>query len=84
MSHINYPLVGDPMYGGRFRLPKNTSEKMQQVLKNFRRQALHAKKLELWHPSTGEHCSWEIDLPEDMQQLLAVLTRDADRYDYEL
>lgn len=84
MSHINYPLVGDPMYGGRFRLPKNTSEKMQQVLKNFRRQALHAKKLELWHPATGEHCSWEIDLPDDMQQLLAVLTRDADRYDYEL
>ncbi len=84
MSHINYPLVGDPMYGGRFRLPKNTSEKMQQVLKNFRRQALHAKKLELWHPATGEHCSWEIDLPSDLQQLLAVLTRDADRYDYEL
>lgn len=84
MSHINYPLVGDPMYGGRFRLPKNTSERMQLTLKNFRRQALHAKKLELWHPATGEHCSWEIDLPEDMQQLLEVLKRDADRYDYEL
>jgi len=84
MSHINYPLVGDPLYGGRFRLPKNTSEKMQAVLKSFHRQALHAKKLELWHPATGEHCSWEIDLPADMQQLLSVLTRDADKYDYEL
>ena len=63
MSHIKYPLVGDPLYGGRFRLPKNCSERMVQTLKGFRRQALHAKKLELWHPYTGEHCSWEIDLP---------------------
>ena len=84
MAHINYPLVGDPLYGGRFRLPKNTSEKMQSVLKNFRRQALHAKKLELWHPATGEHCSWEIDLPADLQQLVNVLQRDAEKYDYEL
>ena len=28
--------------------------------------------------------AWEVDLPEDMQQLLAVLKRDAERYDYEL
>jgi len=84
MSHIKYPLVGDPLYGGRFRLPKNCSERMVQTLKGFRRQALHAKKLELWHPYTGEHCSWEIDLPDDMQRLLTVLDKDATKYDYEL
>ena len=84
MAHIKYPLVGDPLYGGRFRLPKNCSERMVQTLKGFRRQALHAKKLELWHPFTGEHCSWEIDLPEDMQRLLTVLDKDATKYDYEL
>jgi 23S rRNA pseudouridine1911/1915/1917 synthase len=84
MAHIKYPLVGDPLYGGRFRLPKNCSERMVQTLKGFRRQALHAKKLELWHPFTGEHCSWEIDLPDDMQRLLTVLDKDATKYDYEL
>lgn len=84
MAHIGFPLIGDPMYGGRFRLPKNTSEKMQEVLKAFRRQALHAKKLELWHPATGEHCSWEIDLPDDMTRLLDVLKRDSVKFDYEL
>lgn len=84
MAHINYPLIGDPLYGGRFRMPKGASGAMQRVLKGFRRQALHAKKLELYHPESGELMSWEIDLPEDMQQLLAVLKKDAQEYDYEL
>lgn len=84
MAHINYPIVGDQLYAGRFRLPKNISEKMRMLLKNFKRQALHAKALQLWHPYTREHCSWEIDLPEDMQGLLAVLKADANKHDYEL
>ncbi|KAA0876343.1 23S rRNA pseudouridine(1911/1915/1917) synthase RluD [Nitrincola tapanii] len=84
MAHIHYPLVGDPLYGGRFRLPKGCSERMERVLRNFRRQALHAKKLELWHPETGQQMSWEIDLPQDMQQLLTVLKSDAEHFDYEL
>ncbi len=79
MSHINYPLVGDQLYGGRFRLPKSISESLQEGLRNFQRQALHAKKLELWHPETGELVSWEIDLPDDMQQLLALLKADKER-----
>lgn len=76
MSYIGYPLVGDQLYGGRFRLPKGASEELQQVLKGFRRQALHAKKLELHHPATGELMSWEVDLPADLQQLLAALEAD--------
>ncbi|WP_432697514.1 23S rRNA pseudouridine(1911/1915/1917) synthase RluD [Marinobacterium sp. YM272] len=84
MAHIKYPLVGDPLYGGRFQLPKGCSGAMREVLKNFKRQALHAKRLELWHPASGEPMAWEIDLPEDMQRLLAVLKRDAETYDYEL
>lgn len=77
MSYIGYPLVGDQLYGGRFRLPKGASERLQQTLKTFKRQALHAKKLELWHPITGEQMSWEVDLPDDLQQLLSVLESDA-------
>lgn len=77
MSHIHYPLVGDPLYGGRFRQPKGISYELQEALRGFQRQALHAKKLELFHPQSGELMSWEVDLPEDMQQLLAVLKDDA-------
>lgn len=84
MSHIGYPLIGDPQYGGRFRMPKGCSEEMIDELRGFKRQALHAKRLELWHPETGQQMEWEVDLPADMQHLLAVLQQDAQEYEYEL
>lgn len=76
MAFIQYPLVGDPQYGGRLKMPKACSPELQEALRNFRRQALHAKKLELSHPITGEWMEWEIDLPDDMKELLEVLKRD--------
>lgn len=76
MAHIQYPLVGDPQYGGRLKMPKACSPELQEALRTFRRQALHAKKLELAHPTTGEWMEWEVDLPEDMQHLLDVLKQD--------
>lgn len=84
MSYINYPLIGDQLYGGRFRLPKGISEEVQELLRGFKRQALHAKKLELWHPRTGELISWEVDLPEDMQMLIEALKKDAVNSDVDL
>lgn len=83
MSYINYPLVGDQLYGGRFRLPKGVSPQLLEKLKGFKRQALHAKRLELFHPSTGELMAWEVDLPDDMQSLLKSLKRDADHHEIE-
>ncbi|WP_286240295.1 23S rRNA pseudouridine(1911/1915/1917) synthase RluD [Neptuniibacter halophilus] len=82
MAHINYPLVGDQLYGGRFRLPKGCSDEMIETLRQFKRQALHAKKLELWHPDSGELVSWEVDLPADFQHLLDVLQRDAEQQEF--
>lgn len=76
MAHINYPLVGDQVYGGRFQLPAGCSEKLAQALREFKRQALHAAKLGLEHPVTGEYREWEQPLPEDMLQLLSVLAED--------
>ncbi|WOD06438.1 23S rRNA pseudouridine(1911/1915/1917) synthase RluD [Marinomonas sp. GJ51-6] len=76
MAFIQYPLVGDPQYGGRLKMPKACSEELQEGLRNFRRQALHAKRLELAHPITGEWMEWEVDLPEDMQHLLGALKKD--------
>ncbi|NQZ54309.1 MAG: 23S rRNA pseudouridine(1911/1915/1917) synthase RluD [Piscirickettsiaceae bacterium] len=76
MSHIRYPLVGDPVYGGRIRLPKGASEQTIEVLQGFRRQALHAGLLGFIHPATEQEVSWTIDMPEDMQKILAVLAKD--------
>ena len=76
MAHIRYPLLGDPAYGGRLRLPKGASEQCHEMLKAFRRQALHAGSLGFIHPKTQQEVSWKIDMPEDMQQILAILTHD--------
>ena len=76
MAHINYPLVGDPVYGGRFQLPAGCSEKLEQALRGFKRQALHATLLGLVHPETGDYQEWQQPVPEDMQNLLDALAED--------
>ncbi|WP_446808944.1 23S rRNA pseudouridine(1911/1915/1917) synthase RluD [Methylomonas sp. 2BW1-5-20] len=73
MSHINYPLVGDQVYGGRFQMPADCNPALAEALRNFKRQALHAAKLGLEHPETGEYCEWEQAIPEDMKNLLKLL-----------
>ena len=73
MAHIKYPIVGDDVYAGRLRLHKGASEELQDCIKAFGRQALHAKELELLHPTTGELIGWSSELPEDMLNLLEAL-----------
>ncbi|MEJ2692251.1 MAG: 23S rRNA pseudouridine(1911/1915/1917) synthase RluD [Candidatus Thiodiazotropha sp.] len=77
MAHIRFPLVGDPLYGGRLKLPADADARLTEVLRGFRRQALHARRLTLQHPESGKSCSWEAPLPDDMERLLAVLEADA-------
>ncbi|MEN8261576.1 MAG: pseudouridine synthase, partial [Pseudomonadota bacterium] len=76
MAHIHFPLVGDPVYGGRFRLPPGCGEMLEMQLRAFRRQALHAAKLGLIHPGSGEYCEWQSPLPADMDNLLMELEAD--------
>ena len=76
MAHINYPLVGDPVYGGRMQVPRAASPALIELLKNFRRQALHARRLTLLHPESGEEMSWDVSVPEDFAELLRVLRAD--------
>ena len=73
LSHIGYPLMGDPMYGGKVRFPKKADVILKEAIVNFKRQALHARKLTLTHPISGELMSWKAPLPEDMLALLGVL-----------
>ena len=73
MSHIKYPIVGDTTYAGRSRIPAGASQTLADALKMFPRQALHARRLGLYHPVSGEYMEWEAELPDDMQELLLQL-----------
>ncbi len=80
MSHINHPLVGDPVYGGRLRPIRNASKELSDYLRTFRRQALHATMLKLVHPITGEEMEWHSPIPEDMVELINVLRIDSEEH----
>ena len=76
MAHRHYPLIGDPSYGGRPKLPKGASQELIDTLRGFPRQALHAEVLGLIHPASGEERQFECPLPDDMIALLDVLARE--------
>jgi 23S rRNA pseudouridine1911/1915/1917 synthase len=80
MAHIGFPLVGDPVYGGRFRIPPATNPTLVKTLREFPRQALHARFLELDHPVSGERLSWESPLPDDLVWLLSLLRQDREAF----
>jgi 23S rRNA pseudouridine1911/1915/1917 synthase len=75
MAHVGFPLVGDALYGGRLKLPAGASDHLLEVLRGFRRQALHAAELNLEHPITGDLISWTSPLPDDFQALLMALAQ---------
>ncbi|MDH5447060.1 MAG: 23S rRNA pseudouridine(1911/1915/1917) synthase RluD [Gammaproteobacteria bacterium] len=77
LAHIHFPIVGDQVYGGRLKLPKQCSQGLAEQLRGFRRQALHARQLGLVHPGSGEHIQWQQALPQDMVNLLESLRQDA-------
>jgi 23S rRNA pseudouridine1911/1915/1917 synthase len=73
LAHLGYPLVGDPVYGGRRRVPAGASPALTAELAGFRRQALHAARLGLKHPLSGRQLNFEAPLPADFAALLAAL-----------
>ncbi len=78
MAHINHPVVGDPLYGGRGRMTAGLSDVLRQSLTAFKRQALHAGFLSLAHPVSHETLTCTAPLPEDFQSLLTRLDEEDD------
>lgn len=78
MAHINHPLIGDPLYGGRPRPLKGATEEFLEVMRNFDRQALHATMLRLYHPISGIQMEWHAPLPDDMVKLIDALKADTE------
>lgn len=76
MAHIHYPLLGDPLYGGRLRIPIACSGGFKDILRGFHRQALHAVRLGLCHPKSGKPLQWQVPLPDDLRQLMEAAKED--------
>jgi 23S rRNA pseudouridine1911/1915/1917 synthase len=76
MAHVRLPLVGDPVYGGRLRVPPNASARCIAAIRDFRRQALHAERLAFTHPATGERMEWRAEMPADLAALVSALRED--------
>jgi 23S rRNA pseudouridine1911/1915/1917 synthase len=73
LAHIGFPIVGDPVYGGRKRFPAGASPALRAAITAFPRQALHAARLAFEHPLTGEPLEFEAPLPADFEALLDAL-----------
>jgi 23S rRNA pseudouridine1911/1915/1917 synthase len=76
LAHIGYPLVGDPVYGGRRRVPAGATAELLTALAGFKRQALHAARLKLEHPVSGKEMEWEVPMPADMTGLVEAMEAD--------
>lgn len=67
LNHIGHPLVGDPQYG---RAPKQALSVWPESIVKFYRQALHAYHIQFIHPRTNELMTFQVSMPEDIQDLI--------------
>ena len=75
MAHVGHPLVGDRVYGsGSYAIPSSIDPAMQDMVRNFPRQALHACKLSLDHPRDGRRLELDAALPGDLAGLIEALS----------
>jgi len=69
MQQLGHPMVGDPVYGPGGPLLRT----LPAAARDFARQALHAFRLGLVHPVSGQAMSWEIPLEDDLRALVLAL-----------
>lgn len=75
MAHIHHPILGDTLYSGRPKHPKNLDDHARELFLDFKRQALHAETLSFTHPVTQTRLSFTAPLPDDFQALLDALDK---------
>ncbi len=70
LAEENHPLVGDPLYGGARKLKRITDATVEKLVAPIDRPLLHAWRLGLDHPRTGERMEFVAPLPEDIEDAL--------------
>ena len=73
LAFINFPILGDSVYGGRKKFAAGTTEAEKKEILKFPRQALHAEKLEFIHPTSGKSVNYSAKTPKDLTQLIELL-----------
>ena len=73
LAFINFPILGDSVYGGRKKFAAGTTEAVKKEILKFPRQALHAEKLEFIHPTSGKSVNYSAKTPKDLIQLMQFL-----------
>ncbi|MGQ3887646.1 23S rRNA pseudouridine(1911/1915/1917) synthase RluD [Legionella sp. CNM-1927-20] len=73
MAYMRHPIVGDPLYGTRMRIPSGANDQLIMALQQFKRQALHAYTLSLMHPAKQQQLTFKAPLPDDFEHLLILL-----------
>ena len=76
-AHRRNSLVGDQTYGGRLSIPRGASEELIQLLRHFKRQALHAERLVFEHPLTNKTIDLKISPPKDFKTLVDAMRRNS-------
>ena len=67
MQSIGYPLEGDTVYGPTMT---GIDDDVRAVIREFGRQALHARKLSFDHPAEGIERTFEAPIPDDMREFI--------------
>ncbi len=79
LTWLHYPIIGDPVYGGKKQLVKGMDPNLANYITDFPRQAFHARAIQLHHPLSKEMMTWQAPIPEDMAELINTLETDAKR-----
>lgn len=73
LKSIGHPLIGDKTYANNSSSKLNYSEDINTAILQLNRQALHALKLSLIHPTSNQEISFSTPLAQDIQYLLSVM-----------
>ena len=73
--------MGDSKYGARRVLPKGIDKDNSNVVREFKRQALHSASLGFEHPITGEPKRFSAQWPRDFRKLVEVLGGKEETWD---
>jgi len=73
LSEMKHPVVADKLYGSKTGLKNISDTRTRAAMANMKRHALHAHRLTITHPTTGEKMTFESPLPQDMRRTIEEL-----------
>jgi 23S rRNA pseudouridine1911/1915/1917 synthase len=84
LAHIRHPVLGDKLYGGRTKVTEFDLLPASQITRDseanygkliLARHALHAQRLTITNPTTGQQQTFEAPLHPDMENTLTALRK---------